>query len=272
MIPGVGSKVSVLRFASTKGQPIAKQQQQRNPPKKPSGLALAACRIRQKTDYLSIWFFLRKLGIPNRAIVKFRRKLVSINYPWISYSLPAAFALGIGDLIGQHFDRKVKKIDYIEAIKFAAIGFAIVGPILSKWNLFIYRRLINKGRQKYLGSKIVLDQLILSPLLLVLVMLTYDIQCIINKKGDIKNDVNRKYQPTFWDIIKLNIMTRPLFSLFFCYIAPLAFRRLFKVAYELYFCSYSTSAIRNGLAAPPPACPSPPPPTPVGKKGKKKGR
>lgn len=46
------------------------------------------CLIRSFVEYLSPWFFLRKIGIPVKHIIKFRRGIKRFSIPWLSYSVP----------------------------------------------------------------------------------------------------------------------------------------------------------------------------------------
>lgn len=226
---------------------------------------------------LQIWNLLRWLGVDHCKLVVFRRNLKRFTYPWLGYSLPIGLILGLGDFIAQYHlaphpsDRTISDFlnkDWIKerTLVFVLLGMFLVGPMLCKWDLFWYRKLRCKAGS-YFITKLLVDLLLLSPLLLALMAVIFDQRYGVNIFTDSKEATERnfhcKYKPAIVDIMKFNLLTRPAMALLMCYVIPKQHRKSLRFLYEIIFATYISDAFyRHKLRFEPPPPPPPPPPEP----------
>ncbi|CAH1392451.1 unnamed protein product [Nezara viridula] len=216
-------------------------------------------------EALRIWKLMEYLGMDYCSIVRIRRRMKKYSYPWLTYCIPAALILALGDFIGQYHlkphaaDRTFMKFltdewNIRETLLFALMGFFPVGFLLSKWNLFLYRKLKCHGKLSFLVTKLLLDLFILTPILLSLMILVYgafyDRNLINESSEEVKKTFKEKYWPALKQSMIFNLETRPLAIFAIFYLAPIHLRRLLKTVYEVIFATYVTSSIRENVQGP----------------------
>ncbi|XP_014276660.1 peroxisomal membrane protein 2 [Halyomorpha halys] len=211
-------------------------------------------------DALRIWKLMEYMGMDYCFIIRTRRRMKKYSYPWLAYCIPAALILAIGDFIAQYHlkphasDRTFWKFLTEEWVKgetllFALMGFFPIGYLLCKWNLFLYRKMRCHGYFSFLWKKILLDLLIISPIILSLMIITYSFFYGENVFTETWENNKKIAKERFWPALKdsmiFNILTRPpvLFGIF--YLAPIHLRRMLKTIYEVIFATYVTGAIRK---------------------------
>ncbi|KAK9497381.1 hypothetical protein O3M35_004713 [Rhynocoris fuscipes] len=212
------------------------------------------CKVREIGGLFSPWFILRKFGVPCQAILKFRRGIKRFYFPWLAYSIPLAITMGIGDVLAQlyqhHVTDRAEKTAWNFAkkrtAKFMLTGFLIVGPLASKANRMIMRRISFFPAQSFLIKRIAIKVLVISPLILLAAMAFYDYEQIQDCYDHGKNDYlwEKRYKLPFQDIMSFNLLTRPLVELSVC-LLPFCVRNLARKLYEILFFAYSSSVIHK---------------------------
>lgn len=155
---------------------------------------------------------------------------------YVREGINVALIMGAGDLIAQLAleDKPISDWNYQRSLRFSALGFCVVAPVMRKWYGTLDGMVSKKQPPLHRGlKKMFLDQAVFAPPFTLLI--SYLVPFINGQKHEKIVDNLKK---TYFDILKANYMLWPMAQVINFSLVPLQYQVLYSQFIALIWNSY----------------------------------
>ncbi|KAH8235507.1 hypothetical protein KR032_001718, partial [Drosophila birchii] len=155
---------------------------------------------------------------------------------YLREGLNVAAIMGLGDTVAQLFieNRRLNDWDAGRTLRFTALGFVFVAPVVRRWYLFLDSRVPKELPAMQRGiRKMLTDQVLFAP------AFTLAMSCLVPLiNGESTEQVKSRIQGSYFTILGRNYMLWPLAQVINFSYVPLSYQVLYVQVIALFWNSY----------------------------------